>query len=526
MAAQPTDDINFASAPTVTPVDPGGTKKNAGWLVDEKPPAAWFNWFFRAWYRWINWAKLTILSTLVPLQGAARSWLLAPAAQANTWNGVCWSEQWQRFFAVCPDGSNQIMMSYDGVSWSVAAGVSDGYDFQAVTAGGSSVVSVGWAGASQVVYSGDGGANWSYANAAEANTWACVTYAPALTMFLAVSNNGTNRTMRSTNGGANWTAAAAANANAWQGVCWSIALGLFVAVSSDGASRVMTSSDGINWSAASAATANQWKSVCYSEDLGRFVAVANSGTNRVMYSSNGTAWTAAASADETAAWTSVCYSSELQLFVAVATSGTSRVMTSADGITWRAVTAPEANPWTSVCWAPSLGTFLAVASSGAHRVMIAGGATGQRGALAGASDVAGTISRALASATALTSPNALNVTAAGSITLTPGEWEVSGAVGFVVANTTTITRLTAGVSKTTGTLPNTATTALPTACEVRYEWSQASAAPGSAVPITIPIVPYRCNVTADTPIFLVAAATFATAGCTAFGYLEARRLRS
>lgn len=523
MAAQPTDDISFASSPTVTPVDPGGTKKNTGWLVDEAPPASWFNWFFRAWYRWINWAKLTILSTLVPLQGLGRSWLLAPAAQANTWNGVCWSETYQKFFAVCPDGSNQVATSPDGITWTVAAAILAGYDFKAIAAGGSSVVGVATAGASQAVYTPDG-TNYSYGTVSEANAWNSVCYSPALTMFLAVASSGTNRTMRSTNGGANWSAGAAAAANSWNGVCWSPALAKFVAVSSDGASRVMTSSDGVNWSSASAATANQWQSVCWAEDLGLFVAVANSGTNRVMYSSNGTAWSAAASADETAGWTSVCYSSELQQFVAVAASGTNRIMVSSNGSTWYAVTAPEANSWNSVCWAPQIGTYLAVASSGTHRVMLAGASAAQCGALSGASDVAGTISRAFASATGLTTGTTINVGTTASITLTPGEWEVSGAVGFSVAATTTVTNLVGAVSKTSATLPATSTRALPTAGEVRYEFSQASAANNGQV--TVPIVPFRVNVTADTPIYLVAQATFATAACSAYGYMEARRLRS
>lgn len=145
----------------------------------------------------------------------------------------------------------------------------------------------------------------------------------------------------------------------------------------------------------------------------------------------------------------------------------------------------------------------------------------------------GPISRALASAVALTTATACNVGAATcpstggtqSFTLTAGDWEVRGAVGFVIANTTTITRLTAAISATSATLPATSTTALPTAGEVRYEWSQASAAPGSSVPITIQIPPFRVTVATTKTLYLVAQATFATSTATTFGYMDARRIR-
>ena len=80
--------------------------------------------------------------------------------------------------------------------------------------------------------------------------------------------------------GTTWTARSAAEANQWRSVMYGN--GVFVAVSQNGTNRVMTSPDGTTWTARSAAEATTWVGVTYGN--GVFVAVANLGTNRVMTS--------------------------------------------------------------------------------------------------------------------------------------------------------------------------------------------------------------------------------------------------
>ncbi len=201
------------------------------------------------------------------------------------------------------------------------------------------------------------GETWIPQTAAEANSWRSVTYGNGL--FVAVSNNGTNRVMTSLDGIA-WTPRAAAEVNSWGSVTYGN--GLFVALSSDGTNRVMTSPDGITWTPRSAAAANTWTSVIYGN--GKFVAVAQAGTNLVMTSPDGITWTPQTAAQENS-WTSVTYGNGL--FVAVAQSGTNRVMTSPDGITWTPQAAAEANDWRSVTFGN--GRFVAVALFGTNLVM-------------------------------------------------------------------------------------------------------------------------------------------------------------
>ncbi|KKL68295.1 hypothetical protein LCGC14_2126430, partial [marine sediment metagenome] len=81
--------------------------------------------------------------------------------------------------------------------------------------------------------------------------------------------------------------------NKWRSVCWSPELSLFCAVSLDGTNdRVMTSPDGIIWTSRTTPVDNQWISVSWSPELTLFCAVSISGSlNRVMTSPDGINWT-------------------------------------------------------------------------------------------------------------------------------------------------------------------------------------------------------------------------------------------
>lgn len=201
-------------------------------------------------------------------------------------------------------------------------------------------------------------------SAAEANQWQAICWSEKLSIYVAVSSNGTNPIMTSSNG-TTWTARAAAAASGFYGVCWSDDLNLFCAV---GVNAVETSPDGITWTSRTPAEANAYNSVCWSSEKTLFVAVSSSGTNRVMTSPDGTTWTARAAA-EANSWQSVKYSPSLTLFCAVASDGTNRVMTSSNGTSWTARSAAEANSWQSLDWSEELSIFAAVSESGTNRVM-------------------------------------------------------------------------------------------------------------------------------------------------------------
>ena len=198
----------------------------------------------------------------------------AAASEANGWVSVTYGNG--KFVAVAPGGTNRVMYSPDGITWT-AASASQANQWYSVTYGNGKFVAVSYNGTNRVMYSPDG-ITWTAASASQANGWISVTYGNG--KFVAVSIDGTNRVMYSPDG-ITWTAAAASQANQWYSVTYGI--GKFVAVSYDGTNRVMHSPDGITWTAANASEANGWWSVTYGN--GKFVAVSTTGTNQVMRSS-------------------------------------------------------------------------------------------------------------------------------------------------------------------------------------------------------------------------------------------------
>jgi hypothetical protein len=113
-------------------------------------------------------------------------------------------------------------------------------------------------------------------------------------------------------------------------------------------------------------------------------------------------------------------------------------------------------------------------------------------------------------AVALTTNTGANVS---SISLTAGDWDVSGVVRYNPAGTTVMQAQLAGVSTTSATLP---------AVGLYTQLSFASAAgAGSIVPSPV----NRISLSTTTTVFLVAFALFTTSTCTADGFLRARRVR-
>ena len=123
-----------------------------------------------------------------------------------------------------------------------------------------------------------------------------------------------------------------------------------------------------------------------------------------------------------------------------------------------------------------------------------------------------TASLAVGAATALVTATPKTII---SMTLTPGDWDVSGVVDFLPAATTSITVLGEGVSTVDNTFGADDTYALG---------SMAAVVPGAVAQRYMTPV-RRINVIADTIVYLIGSATFTVAAMTAFGTIRARRVR-
>lgn len=124
------------------------------------------------------------------------------------------------------------------------------------------------------------------------------------------------------------------------------------------------------------------------------------------------------------------------------------------------------------------------------------------------------------SATALTTATAKDVV---SITIPPGKWYISGAVGYISAATTSVTRYTSNVSLTSNTSPATDARGAPLSNELTIVRFTAADVPGSNSDNIMTIPSYRVILAAATTFYLVANSTFTVSTLSAYGYIEAQR---
>lgn len=117
------------------------------------------------------------------------------------------------------------------------------------------------------------------------------------------------------------------------------------------------------------------------------------------------------------------------------------------------------------------------------------------------------------SALSVTSATALDIT---SISLTAGDWEVSGSVVFIPVAGTSITLLACGPSDTSATFD--------ADNSKRVQMATAAQVPGTALSVQH-FSPIRYSLAATTTIYLVARAIFTVSTLTAYGTIRARRMR-
>ena len=122
------------------------------------------------------------------------------------------------------------------------------------------------------------------------------------------------------------------------------------------------------------------------------------------------------------------------------------------------------------------------------------------------------------SAISLTTATSANIT---SISLSPGDWDISGVIDFNPAGTTSVTNITASVSLTSATLSGqTGGSGLGT--DPTMAWNQAAAVPAGLMALEVPTV--RLSITKTTTVYLVAQATFTVSTMAAYGTIRANRV--
>ena len=304
-------------------------------------------------------SSVAIMSQQVRADGT--TWTARSAAEANQWSSVTFGNG--TFVAVSNSGTNRVMTSTDGITWTARNVPASSWT--SVTYGNGVFVAVAGFGTDRIMTSPDG-ITWT-PRGSSTDSWDAIAYGN--NTFVAVGMS-TNRVMTSTDG-ITWTnRTVPTGIQQWKSVTWGN--NKFVAVSGTGFNdRVMTSADGVTWTYAQAIHNGNWSSIAYGNNT--FVATATSfggggSMDYVMTSSDGITWTARTAA-AAVGWNAVVYGGGK--FVAVTNSGSNRVMTSTDGITWAAHTAADASGWSSVTYGNGLYVAVAANGSGA-RVMTSG----------------------------------------------------------------------------------------------------------------------------------------------------------
>ena len=113
----------------------------------------------------------------------------------------------------------------------------------------------------------------------------------------------------------------------------------------------------------------------------------------------------------------------------------------------------------------------------------------------------------------LTSGASANVT---SISLTAGDWDVMGMIGFNIAATTVISYAQGGANTASATLPSNNDT---------FYITPAVPATASYIGLQMAIPTYRISIASTTTVYLVALATFSVSTVSAYGFISARRRR-
>jgi len=137
---------------------------------------------------------------------------------------------------------------------------------------------------------------------------------------------------------------------------------------------------------------------------------------------------------------------------------------------------------------------------------------------ANAGSVGEFISATLASASAVSMTTNTSINVISSLSLTAGDWDVNGVVGFVVGATTSIVMIRGGASTISATLT-------PELTYFDPPLPSTGIVTGGANDINLPIPKIRISISSTTTVYLCARATFSVSTLAAFGTISARRVR-
>jgi hypothetical protein len=193
-----------------------------------------------------------------------------------------------------------------------------------------------------------------------------------------------------------------------------------------------------------------------------------------------------------------------------ANAGTFTTLAASGAVTGAGFTARFASPGPIGNTAASTGAFTTLSSTGTFTPDQLNGIVGTTtNNNANAGSVGEHVSNTT-TGTSLTSATPANIT---SVSLTAGDWDVSGVVQYNPAGTTTVNGLTQGVNTVSATLGGLGT----------FTQTNTAFTTGTAQRQSAPVI--RVSLASTTTVFLVAQASFGVSTMTCDGFIRARRVR-
>lgn len=251
-------------------------------------------------------------------------------ADANAWRAVAYGNG--RFVAVaCGVGidasvsgncntdvvGTRVMYSFDGITWATTTALGDGDRWRGITYGDGQFVAVAQVGTNRIMTSPDG-ITWTARPHPENNQWFGVAYGNG--RYVAVAETGTNRVMYSDDGAITWTATTTPSEQVWRGVAYGN--GRFVAVGGGStAERIMYSFDGMHWFSVNPSIPAGWSNVRFLN--GRFVATSQLGY-RIATSIDGVTWESTPTPEDELQWRDVAFGHGR--YVMLGSTGTSSLL--------------------------------------------------------------------------------------------------------------------------------------------------------------------------------------------------------
>jgi hypothetical protein len=263
----------------------------------------------------------------------------------HSFRGIAWSPT-LNMYATAPSGtSTYVFSSPDGYNWTERTGINAAwYDMIWAPAPLSKFVAVALSGTNRVMHSSDG-ITWSGAtNAPPTSSWRAIGYSPTLgtgTGRLAVVSSSSDTYMYSDDGGDTWITSGVTLPSGMKSICiiWVPEInggsGAFIAPGYNN-DRVYKSVDGITWTEVTVASGNSFiNGVAWSPTLSKLVAVGNNLSNVIYSTDEGVTWSNTGITNVTdATWNGVSWSTLESKFMAVSSTAGISIMTSSDGVTW------------------------------------------------------------------------------------------------------------------------------------------------------------------------------------------------